>query len=289
MRITFFVPRCTPDNSHGRYVIELAKRFGVNHEVSVHSGAFSHELRAKANCVSIPIPNRPALLRIVSLWASSPFLARLTRADITHVNGADAPVGNVVTAHCCNAVMRAKGERSSPFHGANYALGAWAERYTFSKPGTRRVIAVSRTVQEEIEREYRIQPSQIVCVHHGVDSDTFTPNHPDRERVRKDLGVTQDDFLVLFVGGDYRIKGLLTLLESAARIGRPLTILGVGVSPDAELTSIIRRNHYDGLCRLVGRTPEIARFTELPIALRCQLAMTPSAWSPWKPWPQGCQ
>ena len=67
MRISFFVPRCTPDNSHGRYVIELVKRLGVQLPVTVYAGAFSPLLRSMARCRFLPVPNRPAMARLE--WA----------------------------------------------------------------------------------------------------------------------------------------------------------------------------------------------------------------------------
>ena len=63
MKISFFVPRCIPDNSHGRYVIELAKRFSSNHQVTIYSGAFS-QLPTAINTRSLPVPNRPAIGRL---------------------------------------------------------------------------------------------------------------------------------------------------------------------------------------------------------------------------------
>src|SRR5947209_4782275 len=105
MRISFFVPRCTPDNSHGRYVIELARRLGREHSITVNAGAFWPPLRSVARCISLPVPNRPAIARLAALWTTSVVTARRQVADIVHVQGADAPVGNIVTAQYCNSVM----------------------------------------------------------------------------------------------------------------------------------------------------------------------------------------
>lgn len=236
MRISFFVPRCTGDNSHGRYVIELARRFGDAHSVTVYSRAFWPPLRHHARCRYVPVPNRPAIARLAGLWVASVAAVLRRPADIVHIQGADAPVGNVVTAHCCNGAMRAADQ---PHLGRirrwNYAIGAAAERYCFSKPSTRRVIAVSQKVKKDVEHYYGISPERIVVIPHGVDAETFHARNRDRHRevVRQQLRVGVDEFVVVFVGRDYRLKGLPVLVEAVRRAGVRITIIAVGVAPNA--------------------------------------------------------
>src|SRR5947209_4001437 len=102
MRISFFVPKCSPENSHGRYVIELAKRLGSSNHVTVYAGSFASPLGSLVRCRVLPILNRPAVLRLATLWSAAAVLPRKSRFDIVHVQGADAPVCDVVTAHCCD-------------------------------------------------------------------------------------------------------------------------------------------------------------------------------------------
>ena len=125
MRVCFFVPKCTPDNSHGRYVIELASRLGRQQNVTVYTGAVASQLRAIVQCHYLPVPQRPAVARIVALWASSVALVTHGRFDIVHTQGADAPVGDVITAQFCNSAMKASvGEQPSIVRRINYAIGS---------------------------------------------------------------------------------------------------------------------------------------------------------------------
>src|SRR5688572_8065440 len=156
MQISFFVPRCTPDNSHGRYVIELAKRLGSEHPVAVYAGAFWPPLRALVRCQWLPVPNRPAVARLAALWTASGLVAGREAADIVHIQGADGPVGNVVTAHCCNSTMQAAAGRVGLLRRLNYTIGARAEKHSMCKASTRRIIAVSHKVKGEIARRYDV-------------------------------------------------------------------------------------------------------------------------------------
>src|SRR5215831_3405882 len=102
MRITYFLPRCTPENSHGRYVIELLSRLRSGNQVTVYSSRFWEPVKSWVRCRRLPLLHRPALARIGTLWAESIISVDRFSSDIVHIQGADAPVGNVVTAHFCN-------------------------------------------------------------------------------------------------------------------------------------------------------------------------------------------
>lgn len=262
MRISFLVPRCTPDNSHGRYFIELAKRFSREHVVTVYAGAFWSPLRTIVDCRYLPVPNRPAVARIGGLWGASLLARRRTIGEIVHVNGADAPVGNVVTAQCCNAAMQTAGHSPGIYRRFNFAMGVLAEKYCMSKPTTQRVIAISRKVEGEIEREYGVQPHKVVVIYHGVDLDTFNPQNRLRFRssIRNQLGVGKDQFLVVFVGGDYRLKGLKPLLKAAARVVGKIRVIPLGVEPDSALRRFVNENNYHQLVTFVGNTSKISEY-----------------------------
>jgi len=263
MRISFFVPRCTPDNSHGRYIIELAKRFCGEQRVTVYAGTFWPPLRSIVRCRLIPVPSRPALARLAALWTASVVVNRRQPADIVHNQGADAPVGNVVTAQFCNQAMRAvAGPDAGLYRRFNYAIGAAVEKFCMSKSSTLRVIAVSRQVKAEIEREYGVDPRKVVVIHHGVDAETFHPRDQARWRVpvRASLRLGSDEFVVLFVGGDYRRKGLVTLLEAARRVPVRVKVLAVEVKPDVALEQLVRERGLSDLVTFVASTTDIASF-----------------------------
>ena len=262
MRISYIVPRCTPENSHGRYVIELARRLNREYPVTVYSGAFWEPLQSLVRCRYLPVPNRPAVLRLGALWATSIVANKWHFGDIVHVQGADAPVANVVTAQCCTAAMRASGARGGSLHRRfNFAIGAAGEKYCMSKPSTRRVIAVSPKVKAEIERLYRIDPGKAVVVPLGVDPEEFHPRQRLRWRevMRDRLGIGREEFVVIFVGGDFRRKGLMELMEATASL-RSFRVLAVGVRPDSSLTDSLEQEGLGSNFTFVAPTGDIAPF-----------------------------
>lgn len=174
------------------------------------------------------------------------------------MQGADAPLGNVVTAHCCNAAMRSTmGSLAPPSRRLNYQIGVVAERYCFQRAST--VIAVSSKVSVEIQRHYGVDPNRIVVIPHGVDTKVFAPfsSSGARNEARRRLGLSADDFTVLFIGSDYRLKGLIPLLSAAAKIPN-VRLLVVGVTPDSTLASLSKKCAMDGRVIFHGKTLSMA-------------------------------
>jgi glycosyltransferase involved in cell wall biosynthesis len=260
MQISFFVPRCTPDNSHGRYVLELARHLGSEHAVTIYSNDFWAPLRSVVRCRYVPVPLRPAVVRLAALWAASLVASRRQPADITHIQGADAPVGNVVTAHCCNPAMEAAESHGPSLRSrVNYAVGAAAEKFCISKRSTVRVIAVSGKVKDEIVREYGIEHGRIVVIPNGVDGDVFHPNQRKDlgESIRERLGLTPADFVLLFVGGDYYLKGLPTLLAAVQRLPHAIKVLVVGARPDSFMARLASQGSLNGSITFLGRRTDL--------------------------------
>jgi UDP-glucose:(heptosyl)LPS alpha-1,3-glucosyltransferase len=95
-----------------------------------------------------------------------------------------------------------------------------------------------------------------------VDSAAFHPGARDQLRLttRAELAFQADDFVVVFVGGDYRLKGLVTLLEALLRLPRPIKLIAVGVEPDAALKNLIDQGGLETRVRFVGRIPDPRRY-----------------------------
>ncbi len=84
MRISFLLTKCTPDNGHGRYVIELARRLAENHSIKVYAGEFWRPLQSIATCRLLPVLQRPAFTRLASLWVGSLVAVDRDSADSGH-------------------------------------------------------------------------------------------------------------------------------------------------------------------------------------------------------------
>lgn len=81
-------------------------------------------------------------------------------------------------------------------------------------------IALSRMVARDFERFHGVRREQLRLVYNGVDVERFSPEHrwKYRQVVRDELGVGDDDVLLLIVAHNFRLKGVPTLLAAAGRL-----------------------------------------------------------------------
>lgn len=137
-----------------------------------------------------------------------------------------------------------------------------ARRYT---PGAcKRIVAISRLVKEQILARYPLAPEQVEVIYNGVDLERFTPALAARARpeVRRELELPPEEPLLLFVGSDYRRKGLQTFLEALARLPRGAGVV-IGRERRRAAAAYEREAERLGLggrVRFLGVQKEVRRF-----------------------------
>ncbi len=95
------------------------------------------------------------------------------------------------------------------------------------------VLAQSGYMREQILASYRIPAEQVHVVHNSVDVEEFTPTQRValRDEMRQRWGVPPDALCLLFLGHNFRLKGLWQLLRVLPRVGRmarPVHLLVAG-------------------------------------------------------------
>jgi len=120
-------------------------------------------------------------------------------------------------------------------------LMRWLPRYVgqrrlmdrqYSDP-QRLIIAISRMCADDYRRRHGITDDRLRVVYHGVETDRYTPDRcaPLRPGARRELRLRDDQLAVLFVGHDFRRKGLATAagaIERLAARGIDARLLVVG-------------------------------------------------------------
>jgi UDP-glucose:(heptosyl)LPS alpha-1,3-glucosyltransferase len=90
------------------------------------------------------------------------------------------------------------------------------EQSLLSNGNTRRVIAASQMVRDEIVNSYRYPADKIDIVRNGVPLEKFRFDPELREKSRKELNLKPDQTVLLFAGSGWERKGLLFAIEAAA-------------------------------------------------------------------------
>src|SRR6266511_2370060 len=99
------------------------------------------------------------------------------------------------------------------------------EAETFDPHNTRRIIVNSEMVKREIMDNFNFPAERIHLVRNGVDLARFQGGN--RGQIRAQFGVSDDDFLLLFVGSGWERKGLKHLLAALRAVQRDGVVQGL--------------------------------------------------------------
>jgi UDP-glucose:(heptosyl)LPS alpha-1,3-glucosyltransferase len=123
------------------------------------------------------------------------------------------------------------------------------------------VIAQSRYMRGQILDSYRIPPDHVHIVHNAVDTDEYAPaaRLALRAEMRRRWGVPEDALCLLFLGHNFRLKGLwqmLDVLPSVGDLGRPVHLLvagrGTGSGQRRKAERLVRAARLEGRVTFAG-------------------------------------
>jgi glycosyltransferase involved in cell wall biosynthesis len=127
-----------------------------------------------------------------------------------------------------------------------------AETWSYRRRRTRCVGCVSQGLAREVAELYPGVAPIVQSIANGVDLEAFAPSPSERAEHRARLGLGDEDLLALFVGGDWRRKGLREAIRGiAAAPGWQLAVLGAG--NDKEFTRLARHMQAAERVHFLGR------------------------------------
>jgi UDP-glucose:(heptosyl)LPS alpha-1,3-glucosyltransferase len=147
------------------------------------------------------------------------------------------------------------------------------------------VVAISERVRQQMKEYYGVPDEKIVTIPNGINLSRFSPdNAKARNEMRRSLGFDESTPLVLFVGSQFRLKGLEVAIRALARMKTQAHLLVVGNdTPNgfrqlAKELGIAERVHFLGpekTCPKSIRPPTSSCFPSLyeTFALVCLEAM----------------
>lgn len=132
----------------------------------------------------------------------------------------------------------------------------------------KRIVATSRLIKEDIIANYPVMPEEIEVVYPGVESTTFQPHLREsyRKEVRNRHGIGEEVMVILFVGSEFKRKGLRFLIEGVALLARELKdgmevrCLVVGGGDPAEYRAQALALGISDLVTFVGLSSEVEKY-----------------------------
>jgi UDP-glucose:(heptosyl)LPS alpha-1,3-glucosyltransferase len=143
-------------------------------------------------------------------------------------------------------------------------LKIWIQKKQYLSPRVKRIIAISKMIKKDIIRYYGVSEEKIAVVFNCVDLDRFHPRNREihRNRMREKLGIDPELIVLLFIGNNYRLKGLEPLLSSLALLRerfpeRPFRLLVLGRGHRGRYRRLAKRIGVSDLILFLGHVREV--------------------------------
>jgi UDP-glucose:(heptosyl)LPS alpha-1,3-glucosyltransferase len=246
LRIAYVYRDFNREGSIPSFFVERAERLAQFEEVTaVCSAATRQPTTAPVSFATVEplIRGRGRLSYAVecgsfALRATRYLRANRSRFDVVHVDGFAALDADLVTVHAVRpaeideyftyiepkAVVRRRG---TPFLRPQSGVVMAIERQLF-RPPYPICLPLSRAIAADLRRVYGVPDELIQVQPYGIDLAMFRFDGDVRSKLRARLAIPAERIVVLFVGDDFKRKGLRVAIEAVARVRQDVELWVAG-------------------------------------------------------------
>ncbi len=234
MKIAYVIINANRREGTSRAVLEVAERLAERHAVDLVARKAEEVDLDRVRWRKVAGPGWPEVGDFGSFVLLADRLLANSDYDFIHSAGPNCTSADVYTIQTVHPVkcrvMRELGahQRASAPRRMTRALYdravVAAEQRAYRSSNRRGRVAylpVSQGTESELRSEYPVGDALVRVVPNGADLDKFHPGNRDRWRaaVRGEFGLADDDFVLVFSGGDWVRKGLRIAAEAVALVG----------------------------------------------------------------------
>jgi UDP-glucose:(heptosyl)LPS alpha-1,3-glucosyltransferase len=126
--------------------------------------------------------------------------------------------------------------------------------------GSKAIIANSTMVKKDIIKHYAVPAEKIHLIYNGVDLQRFRPIGKEQKNLIKNSLDIKNNKVVLFVGADFKRKGLFTLLKAFSLLDiKDLKLIVAGKPAETRHLSMAKKLGIDRNVIFMGAVKEIER------------------------------
>lgn len=138
----------------------------------------------------------------------------------------------------------------------------WIEKKIFKNGKYKMIIANSKRGKAEIVHHYGVPPEKIQVIYNAIDTKRFNLTNPAEVRiqVRMQHGISPKDQILLFVGSDFKRKGLAAAIESLARLKSGIKLIVIGKDRVGPYRSMANRMGIKEHVNFLGPRADVERY-----------------------------
>lgn len=277
LKIAVLIKRFLRTGGAEKYAMEVVRRLAMDHEVHVFAHEWVFNGPEPMTFHKIPrVCRKPA-------WVNQLFFSYFCRKavsrgfDVVHSFEKVSTFDVMTVQSPCfksSGIAAEKPWKCMP-SGMRLACSPrklawmWLEREQFSDNPARVVIAVSEQVKRNVQAQYPLPDERFRLAYTGVEvpPETVAASKHDRDELRAQWDIGINDLVVLFVGTEFKRKGLDALLQGFAKVPRArfkLLVAGGGGGRLDYYKSLADKLQLGAEVRFLGLVQDIERI--YPIA-----------------------
>lgn len=214
----------------------------------------------------------PSLKKPFFLSAFTFCLGNLLRSTaskgLIHAFGATHFSPDIVHAHSCHKAWFLQSIREVPFLSKAWLLKLLNPvhyftivietiQYKFSR--VQKVIAASKIVKDDVVRCFGVPEEKVSVVYNAVNSEEFHPKHKNsKEQVRSSLGLSSEDYVLIFVANEFKRKRLTTIVEALHKQSSSVKLLVVGKDNPAPFQAQIQEYGLEDRIQFLGLRSDLS-------------------------------
>jgi glycosyltransferase involved in cell wall biosynthesis len=190
-------------------------------------GPYTRNVRRQGvRVIDVPMSREFTIIRDFRCLWKLYRIFKAERFDILHYSTPKAAFLSAIAgrlSHCPNMIYTLRGLGFTAFEGLRRVIAKHCEKISCGFADC--VVAIGKSIQKAAIDEKVVDPSRIIVLgggsSKGVNLNVFQPNDQallHATKIRQDLGIGKDDFVVGYAGRLTPEKGILELLEAFLRI-----------------------------------------------------------------------
>ena len=248
-----------------RYCAELATALCTKHDIHLFTCEADDVPLDKVTVHPVRTAQKPFVALFAQFYWQTSRMIRMEDYDIVHTIGGITAHQNIVTAQYCqyawgDAIRREPGAREgiNAYHQFMWRMSGYFEKKAIASAQTLGISANSERTSGDLVKFYGADPAKIQVIYNGVDSDRFTPaNVRHRSAIRQRYGIPDAALVVLFVG-EYRRKGLATVVRAVGDLQDPrVHLLAVGRGDAEHFRALAAQAGIAGRATFAGPTRDV--------------------------------